>query len=38
MKKQTILLTLCLLVASASLSAQTKVIAHRGYWDTEGSA
>lgn len=38
MKKTTILLTLCLLVASTSLSAQTKVIAHRGYWDTEGSA
>ena len=38
MKKQTILLTLCLLVATVALSAQTKVIAHRGYWDTEGSA
>ena len=38
MKKQTILLTLCLLVASASLSAQTKVIAHRGYWNIDGSA
>ena len=38
MKKQTILLALCLLVASVSLSAQTKVIAHRGYWNTDGSA
>lgn len=29
---------LSFLVVSASLTAQTRVIAHRGYWKTEGSA
>lgn len=32
------LLFIALFISAAPLSAQTKAIAHRGYWDTEGSA
>lgn len=35
--KKILLLFACLLAVSATLFAQTKVVAHRGYWDTEGS-
>jgi glycerophosphoryl diester phosphodiesterase len=28
----------CMLLMAVTAAAQTKVIAHRGYWDTEGSA
>lgn len=36
--KKTIFLLLLTVVCSGLLQAQTQVIAHRGYWDTEGSA
>lgn len=38
MKKHLFTLATLLLTATISIAAQTKVIAHRGYWDTEGSA
>ena len=38
MKKQHFLLALLLLLSATTLSAQPKIIAHRGYWRTEGSA
>ncbi len=38
MKKGIFILGVLVLTWAISLSAQTKVIAHRGYWDTEGSA
>lgn len=37
--KKIILSTMCIgILAAGNLAAQTKVIAHRGYWDCEGSA
>ena len=38
MKKQHFLLALLLLLSATTLSAQPKIIAHRGYWRAEGSA
>lgn len=39
MKKIVFLSAMCaMLLVTVNVSAQTKVIAHRGYWDTEGSA
>lgn len=38
MKKTDFILPLLLLMVTTALSAQPKIIAHRGYWDTEGSA
>ena len=38
MKKHIFILGLLVLMGTTSLTAQTKVVAHRGYWDTEGSA
>ncbi|MBQ2797372.1 MAG: glycerophosphodiester phosphodiesterase [Tidjanibacter sp.] len=38
MKKGIFILGVLVLTWAISLSAQTKVVAHRGYWDTEGSA
>ena len=35
--KKILLLLACLLGTSATVFAQTKVVAHRGYWDTAGS-
>lgn len=35
--KKILLLLVCLLGTSATIFAQTKVVAHRGYWDTAGS-
>lgn len=37
--KKIFLLTMCVLaLATSKIDAQTKIIAHRGYWDKEGSA
>ena len=38
MKKLFITCALALLAGLSSLSAQTRLIAHRGFWDREGSA
>lgn len=38
MKNKILGLIAVLLITASTLSAQTKVIAHRGFWDTEGSA
>lgn len=38
MKKKIALLSVVILLMSISVEAKTKVIAHRGYWKTEGSA
>ena len=35
--KKILLLIACMLGMTATMYAQTKVVAHRGYWDTEGS-
>lgn len=38
MKKLFITCALALLAGLSSLSAQTQLVAHRGFWDREGSA
>lgn len=38
MKQLKLFVMACLLMAGSFAAAQTKVIAHRGYWKTEGSA
>lgn len=39
MKKSILFITLCLIIGNTSfMNAQTNIIAHRGYWDTDDSA